>query len=1263
MLLDPRNIYVRDSSLGGTTLTSDLTNVDQYADGGTTSYRVNSSIIESAITSGTNVILKAQRNIYVQSDIIATGSSGGDLTLNAGVDIEISANITTANGNLTLEANNESISGRGNNRYSDIDISSTINLGTGDLNITLGNSNTTGSYDIDLSAATINANNITITDSATNTSQPSDLGSFTASSAINITSANKYLNVNGASLTANGSGTAVDITSKYLSGSGSVSTPNGIWRATNTETSSSGALFGGFSGNFIQYGYSSGDAIQGTGSGLLSAYDPGNLYKAYQVYNLTSYHLIKTYDGTNSTASATFNTSSPSVTGVSGSLPTGVSVTLSNPTFTYDNVNQGNQQVSADAAYSITSKTHTNFTDVYGLSTSATAATLTGRISRKNIQIQGEKYYDATTDIVAAADSAGFGGLEIIGLVAGEDLQFTAGTDNFFTMVADSADTYTTFTMNNISLTNGTGSGGVAGDPNNYNVTSTAFRIKPRPLKVKLTKQYDTNGTFDSDDTVFFEYPTMGSPPSNAATRTGVFNETLALSGTGTISGGSTDAGTGYVVTGMSLADGFGAASNYSINGDVEAEITQKIVNLSGSRADDGTTSVAGSIMTVDTGTTETLTAGGSGTAAQSTPGVGISVNATTPGITLVNGTGTASNYTLTGGTHTIDITATSAYITGTKEYDASTAISAAILSFVDPSNPGANVTISGSGTASSANVGNSISITNANIGTLALGGTDAGSYNINTIAINGYINVGITPKQVNLSGTRLYDGTVNAANTDLSVSSGTIGSETLTISGTGVLNAGGAGNRTISDTSGLSLGNGTNGGIGANYTLDGGTHSMTINPLPLTITGTKVYDGDNEVHADTSEARIQNIIAGENVLFSGIANSDSEDVGTNINIGTIGTWALADQTHAASNYTFTGGNLNIDITQREILLTGTKTYDGNTNVAGTTITRMAAQGTYTAPGDRANTSTFNTGLVSGGVSYFLPVNVADGHSSRETLTITGTGTADSKDVTNATIINSNGSLTLGDGSNGGKASNYTITLSSGNHAYSVTTKPVDLDGSKVYDGSNTVLASELSVVPSTLIGSEQLGLTGSTTTTGSGGAEKNVANDVSITTSASGITLQDDGGSGGLASNYTLVGGTHQVDITKAPVTIDLTRQYDGTTNASSNATDSSTTETYNGLVGSETLTLTGQGSVSTKNVSGGTQAVTLGTLAIGNQSGATAASGGLASNYNFTSATLTINQKVLNSSSSRIYDSTTAAAASDITLTNQVTGELTIK
>ena len=422
-------------------------------------------------------------------------------------------------------------------------------------------------------------------------------------------------------------------------------------------------------------------------------------------------------------------------------------------------------------------------------------------------------------------------------------------------------------------------------------------------------------------------------------------------------------------------------------------------------------------------------------------------MNTATPGLTLLDGSGSASNYTLTGGTHTVDITATSAYITGSKVYDSFATVNSSVLSLVDPSNPGASVTITGSGTASSANAANGIQITSANLGTLALSGADAGSYDINTIALNGYLTINIEPKTVNLSGTRLYDGTTDAAAADLSVSSGTIGTQSLTISGTGSLNAGGAGTRIISDVSGLSLGNGSNGGIGANYTLDSGTHNLTINPLPLTITGTKVYDGDNEVHASTAEAQIQNVISGENILFSGIANSDSEDVGTGVNIGTVGTWTLTDQTHAASNYTFTGGNLNIDITQREIKLTGTKTYDGNTNVDGSTITRMTAQGTYTAPGDPNNTSTFSSGLVSSGVTYFLPINVADGHSSpfRETLTISGTGTANSKDVTSANILSSNGTLALADGSNGGKASNYKITLSSGSHEYTVTQKPLGL--------------------------------------------------------------------------------------------------------------------------------------------------------------------------------------------------------------------------
>ena len=146
------------------------------------------------------------------------------------------------------------------------------------------------------------------------------------------------------------------------------------------------------------------------------------------------------------------------------------------------------------------------------------------------------------------------------------------------------------------------------------------------------------------------------------------------------------------------------------------------------------------------------------------------------------------------------------------------------------------------------------------------------------------------------------------------------------------------------------------------------------------------------------------------------------------------------------------------------------------------------------------------------------------------------------------------------------------------------------LSGSKVYDGGSVVLASELPTI-SGLIGSETV-VTGNQTTTStslSTGARKNVASNVAVQSNASGITVSN-GLNGGLAANYTLTGGTHQVNITKAPVSVALSRQYDGSTNASSNATDSNTSETFSGLVGSETLTFRAR-SVSSKNYSASTQ------------------------------------------------------------------------
>ena len=130
------------------------------------------------------------------------------------------------------------------------------------------------------------------------------------------------------------------------------------------------------------------------------------------------------------------------------------------------------------------------------------------------------------------------------------------------------------------------------------------------------------------------------------------------------------------------------------------------------------------------------------------------------------------------------------------------------------------------------------------------------------------------------------------------------------------------------------------------------------------------------------------------------------------------------------------------------------------------------------------------------------------------------------------------------------------------------------------------------------------------------------------IGSNASGINL-GDGTNGGLAANYTLTGGSHQITITQRGVTANFTRAYDGTTVVSA-----SDLTNFTGLQGSDDLTITGTGTGG-PNV-GNSQSVTLGTLAIGD------GSTGLASNYNLSLGSLDINPAQVTLSGTRQYDST---------------------
>ena len=78
--------------------------------------------------------------------------------------------------------------------------------------------------------------------------------------------------------------------------------------------------------------------------------------------------------------------------------------------------------------------------------------------------------------------------------------------------------------------------------------------------------------------------------------------------------------------------------------------------------------------------------------------------------------------------------------------------------------------------------------------------------------------NAQVTAKPVSISGTRQYDGTTSVDSKDLTVGN-FVGSETVTLSGSGSLSSADVqSNSSLSSTSGLSLVDGSGGGLAKLY-------------------------------------------------------------------------------------------------------------------------------------------------------------------------------------------------------------------------------------------------------------------------------------------------------------------------------------------------------------------------------------------------------------------------------------------------------------
>ena len=878
-------------------------------------------------------------------------------------------------------------------------------------------------------------------------------------------------------------------------------------------------------------------------------------------------------------------------------------VTLGNDTSgTFADKNVGTGKSVTPATMTISGTDAGNYTLVQ-------PAGLTGTITQRPITVGAtgqDKTYDATTTATATLASTG--------VLSGDTVNFNYGAANFSTPNAG--------TGISVLVTGISGSGTDAGNYSFNSTATTLANILPAVLNLTGTRVYD--GSTNANAGLF----------GNNGVLTGVNGETLTLSGTGTLSsknvstqipfatnglGGFTLSGNGAalasnytfaggidwvtitplsitvsatgqnktydgttaatvtlgssgVVSGDTLTFNYGAANfntpnagiaipiavsgitssgtdagDYTVNttATTSANINPAILDLTGTRVYDGTTNANASLFGTNgvlAGVNgETLTLGGAGTL------VSKNVNPAQPftptgrvGFTLTgNGSALASNYTFVGGIDWVAITPRTLTVTAVgqdKTYDGTTVAQLSSLN-VTGLVAGDSATLGyGAATFSSPNVGTAIPITVTGI---SGSGSDIANY---TFAGTTTTSANITAAILSLTGTRTYDGTTSA-NANLFGNNGVltgVNGETLTLGGAGTLSTKNAGNQQPFAANGLNgftlTGNGT--ALASNYTFAGGIDWVTITPLAITLTATgqdKTYDGTTTAQVTLGES---GVLTGDNVAFHyTAANFNTPNVGTAIPIAVTG---ITDSGADAGNYSFTNtAATNADINPAILNLTGARQYDGTTS---------AAPGLFG-----------NNGVLTG-------VN-------GEKLTLGGTGTLSSRNVGTQVPFAANGlsGFTL-TGNGSAQASNY--TFAGGVDWVTITPAPLTLittAQSKTYDGTTTAQISGLTI--------EGLlpGDSANFTYTGANFITPNAGNNIPVV--VSGIA-----GVGSDLGNYTFNTTTlTRADIT--PFVLNLTggRSYDGTNQAAGSLFGSSGVLTG---VSGQSLTLTGSGTLTTKNV-----------------------------------------------------------------------------
>jgi catabolite regulation protein CreA len=266
---------------------------------------------------------------------------------------------------------------------------------------------------------------------------------------------------------------------------------------------------------------------------------------------------------------------------------------------------------------------------------------------------------------------------------------------------------------------------------------------------------------------------------------------------------------------------------------------------------------------------------------------------------TLTLGNNASGNYTLTGASGTVAITARAVVLTGTRGYDGTVDAPASILTISNlVAGDSVNVA-SGTATLAGKNAG-AQAITN--LGTLTLGNNASGNYTLT--GASGTVT--ITSRAVTLTGSRVYDGTSDAAASILSVSNAAAGDTVSVASGTAALAAKDVGVQSITSMGTLALGNN---GAG-NYTLTGATGTVTITKRPITFKATDI----TRIYGDSTPAFAYSVTSGS------IVNSDA--FGTpdfSVPANTVGTHVITLSGLTNPNYDVTFATGTLTVTPRPI--------------------------------------------------------------------------------------------------------------------------------------------------------------------------------------------------------------------------------------------------------------------------------------------------------------------------------------------------------